>query len=63
MRAGQDYTATGLARFLWDNAGETADVVLNAHGQAAVAGTDTPAVTGQVKLVACCVWWRSWDFC
>ena len=51
MRAGQDYTATGLARFLWDHAGETADIVLNAHGQTAVAGSDTPAVTGQVKLV------------
>ena len=51
MRAGQDYTATGLARFMWDNAGATADVVLNAHGQGAVAGTATPAVTGQVKLV------------
>lgn len=51
MRCGQDYSATGLARFMWDNAGATADVVLNAHGQAAVAGTATPAVTGQVKLV------------
>jgi hypothetical protein len=51
MRAGQDYTATGLARFLWDNANEIADVTLNAHGMAAVAGDDTPAVTGQVKLV------------
>ena len=51
MRAGQDYSATGLARYLWDHAGETADVVLNAHGQTAVAGSDTPAVTGQVKLV------------
>jgi hypothetical protein len=51
MRAGQDYTATGLARFLWDNANQTADVVINAHGQTAVAGPNTPAVTGQVKLV------------
>jgi len=51
MRAGQDYSSTGLARFLWDHAGETADIVLNAHGQTASGGTDTPAVTGQVKLV------------
>jgi len=51
MRAGQDYTSTGLARFLWDNAGATADVVLNAFGQTATAGPETPAVTGQVKLV------------
>lgn len=51
MRAGQDYSATGLARFLWDNAGEVAEVVLNAHGATAVAGPDTPEVTGQVTLI------------
>jgi hypothetical protein len=51
MRAGQDYSATGLARFLWDNAGEVADVVLNAHGASATAGADTPEVTGQVTLI------------
>ena len=51
MRAGQDYSSTGLARFLWDNAGEVADIVLNAHGQTATIGAETPAVTGQVKLV------------
>lgn len=51
MRAGQDYSATGLARFLWDNAGQTADVVLNAHGQTAIASDNTPEVTGQVSLV------------
>lgn len=51
MRAGQDYSATGLARFLWDNAGATADVELNAHGATAVAADATPAITGQVTLV------------
>jgi hypothetical protein len=51
MRAGQDYSATGLARFMWDNANQVADIVLNAHGQTAAAGPSTPAVTGQVKLV------------
>ena len=51
MRAGQDYSTTGLARFLWDNAGATADVVLNAHGATAVAGAETPEVTGQVTLI------------
>ena len=30
LRAGQDYTATGLARFLWTNNGAVADVVVNA---------------------------------
>lgn len=51
MRAGQDYSSTGLARFLWDNKGKTADVKLNAHGQTAVAGADTPEVQGQVTLI------------
>jgi len=51
LAGGQDYTSTGLARFLWDNAGETADVVVNAHGQTSTPGAETPAVTGQVKLV------------
>jgi hypothetical protein len=51
MRAGQDYTSTGLARFLWDNKGAVADVVLNAFGQTAAATADTPEVTGQVTLI------------
>jgi len=51
MRAGQDYSGTGLARFLWDNKGKVADVVLNAHGQTALPTAETPAVTGQVTLV------------
>jgi hypothetical protein len=51
MRAGQDYSATGLARFMWDNAGQVADIVLNAYGKTAVAGDATPEVTGQVTLI------------
>lgn len=51
MRAGQDYTATGLARFMWDNANAIADIVLNAFGSAAVPAPATPAVKGQVTLV------------
>jgi hypothetical protein len=51
MRAGQDYTATGLARFLWDNANAVADVELNAFGSTVSASPSTPSVTGQVKLV------------
>ena len=52
MRAGQDYTANGLARFLWDNNGAIADVVVNAFGQTAVPGPATPAIKGQVVLTA-----------
>jgi hypothetical protein len=52
MRAGQDYTATGLARFLWANNGAVADIVVNAFGSAAVPGPATPAIKGQVTLVA-----------
>jgi len=51
MRAGQDYSETGLARYLWDNAGQVADVVLNAYGATAVASTGTPEVRGQVTLI------------
>jgi hypothetical protein len=50
MRAGQDYSSTGLARFMWDNARAVADIELNAFGKTAVAGADTPSVTGQVTL-------------
>ena len=51
MRAGQDYSTTGLARFLWDNKGQVADVVLNAHGQTTAVSADTPEIQGQVTLV------------
>ena len=51
MRAGQDYSSTGLARFLWDNKGAVADVVLNAHGQTSTNTAETPAVQGQVTLI------------
>lgn len=51
MRAGQDYSTAGLARFLWDNAGQVADVILNAFGATAQAGDETPEVTGQVSLI------------
>jgi hypothetical protein len=51
MRAGQDYSSTGLARFLWDNKGAIADILLNAHGQTAALGAETPAIKGQVTLI------------
>jgi hypothetical protein len=51
MRAGQDYSSTGLARFLWDNAGEIATVALNAFGQTTAAAAETPEVQGTVKLI------------
>lgn len=51
MRAGQDYSATGLARFLWENKGVKADIELNAFGQTASASDATPSVTGQVTLI------------
>lgn len=52
ITAGQDWSATGLARFLWDNDGATADFVYNAHGKDAVPTAGTPAVQGQCRLVA-----------
>ena len=52
LTAGQDWSATGLARFLWDNDGATAEFSYNAHGKTAVAAPATPAVEGSVRLVA-----------
>lgn len=50
--AAQDWTAaTGLARFLWDQAGQDATFWLNAYG-VATAAADKPAVSGTVRLVA-----------
>jgi hypothetical protein len=51
LRAGQVYGTGGLARFLWDNKGQVAHVVLNAHGQSATAGPTTPAIEGDVTCI------------
>jgi hypothetical protein len=51
--AAQDWDTTGgLARFLWDNEGEDAEFVLQAHGQDVAASAATPQATGTVRLVA-----------
>ena len=52
LEAIQDYSADGLARYLWDHEGEVADFVLQAHGEAVAIGADTPAMIGQVTLAA-----------
>jgi len=44
--------ADGLARFLWDHEGESADFVLQAHGKDVANAATTPAATGVVRLVA-----------
>jgi len=44
--------ATGLARYLWDNEGQLATFVLQAHGKAVANSTTTPALTGTCRLVA-----------
>lgn len=51
MRSGQDYSAAGLARFMWDNKGQVADVELNAFSSTAMASDDTPSVVGKVTLI------------
>ncbi len=48
----QDYSATGLARFLWEHNGEVASVVVNAYGDTALPSDDTPSIEGEVTLVA-----------
>ena len=51
--AAQDWDAAGgLARFLWDNEGEDAEFVLQAHGESTPNSDATPAATGTVRLVA-----------
>src|SRR5262245_48003033 len=51
--AAQDWSASGLARFLWDNDGATAEVQYQAHGTAAIPPTaSTPGVAGVVRLIA-----------
>lgn len=51
IRAGQDYSATGLARFLWDNEGELLDFDYQAHGAGVAESASTPKVTGQCRAV------------
>lgn len=48
----QDYSATGLARYLWTNQGAIADFDLQAHGETASPSTSQPHMTGQVVLIA-----------
>jgi hypothetical protein len=54
--AAQDWTATGLARFLWDHEGELCEFQYQAHGSD-LAGANAPSATqpgmsGNVRLVA-----------
>jgi hypothetical protein len=49
----QDWSATGLARFLWDNEGAAATFAYQAHGDETVVPSDSaPGMTGTVTLVA-----------
>ena len=51
--ANQDWTANGLANFLWTNEGQVAEFQYQAHGQTAIPPTaTTPGMAGIVRLVA-----------
>jgi hypothetical protein len=50
--AAQDWSSTGLARFLWDNEGALATFTYQPHGAATVPSDTTPGMTGSVRLVA-----------
>ena len=51
--AAQDWSTTGLARFLWDNDGATAEVQYQAHGSTVIPPTAAaPGVAGTVRLIA-----------
>lgn len=53
LRLGQDWTSSqGLARYLWENEGAVVPFRLQAHGSATESATDTPAMTGNVRIVA-----------
>ena len=47
----QDWSADGLARMLWDHAGETAGFVAQAHGESVAIGADTPGFEGTIVVV------------
>jgi len=48
-----DTTDQGLARFLWEQEGESATFVLNAHGETVTVPTaDQPSMEGSVTLIA-----------
>lgn len=50
--AAQDWSASGLARFLWDNEGALAEFQYQAHGAEVAPSADAPGMTGSVRLVA-----------
>lgn len=51
--AAQDWSTTGLARFLWDNDGALANFQYQAHGAATIPPTALlPGMTGDVRLIA-----------
>lgn len=51
--AAQDWSTTGLARFLWDNDGALADFQYQAHGTVVIPPTAAlPGMSGSVRLVA-----------
>lgn len=49
--AAQDWSAGGLAAFLWANPDALATWTYQAHGAASAWGTDTPGMTGTCRLV------------
>lgn len=51
--AAQDWSTTGLARFLWDNDGAMAEFQYQPHGAAVIPPTPAqPGMSGNVRLIA-----------
>lgn len=48
----QEWDVAGLSRFLWDNEGELATFVVQAHGAAVPISDTEPGFTGTVTLIA-----------
>ena len=51
LRAGQDWSTSGLAKFLWDNEGELLDFEYQAHGAGVAESATAPKVVGQCRAV------------
>jgi hypothetical protein len=51
LKAIADWSATGFARFLWDNEGVSLDFEYQAHGVGVTTSTTLPKVTGTCRAI------------
>jgi hypothetical protein len=51
LKGVQDWAAAGISAFLWTNHGQTARIVIQAHGASAAYAAATPGIDGTVVLL------------